>query len=62
MPFDSVQHYGDYIARLREMPRVFRDSEQVLRQGMKDGLMPVRFLLEKIPAQVRRHHRRQSPS
>ena len=51
MPFDSVQHYGDYIARLRQMPRIFRENEEVLRQGLKDGLMPVRFLLEKIPAQ-----------
>jgi uncharacterized protein (DUF885 family) len=51
MPFDSVQHYGDYIARLREMPRIFRENEAVLRQGLQDGLMPVRFLLEKIPAQ-----------
>jgi uncharacterized protein (DUF885 family) len=51
VPFDSVQHYEDYIARLHQIPGVFTQTEQVLRAGMKDHLMPVRFLLEKVPAQ-----------
>ena len=51
VPFDSVKQYEDYIARLHQIPRVFSQTEEVLRAGLKDGLMPVRFLLEKIPAQ-----------
>ncbi|MGB8850388.1 MAG: DUF885 domain-containing protein [Candidatus Acidiferrales bacterium] len=51
VPFDSVKHYEDYIARLHQIPRVFSQSTEVLRAGMNDKLMPVRFLLEKIPAQ-----------
>jgi uncharacterized protein (DUF885 family) len=51
VPLDSVKHYEDYIARLQQIPRAFGQSEQTLRAGMKDKLMPVRFLLEKIPAQ-----------
>jgi uncharacterized protein (DUF885 family) len=51
VPLDSVKHYEDYIARLHQIPRVFAQSEEVLREGMKDNLMPVRFLLEKVPAQ-----------
>jgi uncharacterized protein (DUF885 family) len=51
VPFDSVKHYEDYIARLHQIPGVFTQTEQVLRAGMKDQLMPVRFLLEKVPAQ-----------
>jgi uncharacterized protein (DUF885 family) len=51
MPMDSVKHYEDYIARLHQIPRVFLQFEDVLRAGMKDKLMPVRFLLEKVPAQ-----------
>jgi len=51
VPFDSVKHYEDYIARLHQIPRVFTQTEEVLRQGMKDNLMPVKFLLEKVPAQ-----------
>src|SRR5580698_10027259 len=51
VPFDSVKEYEDYIARLHRIPRVFSQTEEVLRAGMKDHLMPVRFLLEKVPAQ-----------
>jgi uncharacterized protein (DUF885 family) len=51
VPLDSVKHYEDYIARLHQIPRVLRQSEDVLRAGMKDQLMPVRFLIEKVPAQ-----------
>jgi uncharacterized protein (DUF885 family) len=51
VPLDSVKHYEDYIARLHQIPRVMSQAEETLRLGVKDGLMPVRFLLEKIPAQ-----------
>ncbi len=51
VPLDSVKYYEDYIARLHQIPRAFTQNEEVLRAGMKDGLMPVKFLLEKIPAQ-----------
>jgi uncharacterized protein (DUF885 family) len=51
VPFDSVKQYEDYIARLHQIPRVFSQTEEVLRAGMKDHLVPVRFLLEKVPAQ-----------
>ncbi len=52
-PFDSVKQYEDYVARLQQIPQVFAQTEEVLRAGVKDQLMPVRFLLEKIPAQCR---------
>jgi uncharacterized protein (DUF885 family) len=51
VPLDSVKHYEDYIAKLHQIPRVMSQSEDTLRAGMRDKLMPVRFLLEKIPAQ-----------
>jgi uncharacterized protein (DUF885 family) len=51
VPLDSVKHYEDYIARLHQIPRVLSQTTEVLREGMKDNLMPVRFLLEKVPAQ-----------
>jgi uncharacterized protein (DUF885 family) len=53
VPFDSVKQYEDYIARLHQVPRVFTQTEEVLRAGMHENLMPVRFLLEKIPEQCR---------
>ena len=51
VPFDSVKEYEDYIARLHQIPRVLNQTTEVLRAGMKDKLMPVRFLLEKLPVQ-----------
>jgi uncharacterized protein (DUF885 family) len=51
VPLDSVKHYEDYIARLHQIPRAFTQTEEVLRAGKQDGLMPVRFLLEKVPVQ-----------
>jgi uncharacterized protein (DUF885 family) len=51
VPFDSVKHYEDYIARLHQIPRVLNQTTEVLRAGMKDKLMPVRFLIEKLPVQ-----------
>jgi uncharacterized protein (DUF885 family) len=51
VPLDSVKHYEDYVARLHQIPRALTQTTEVLRAGMKDNLMPVRFLLEKIPAQ-----------
>jgi uncharacterized protein (DUF885 family) len=51
VPFDSVQHYQDYIARLRQIPRVLDQTIQVMRQGLKDGLMPPKLVLEKLPGQ-----------
>lgn len=51
VPLDTVQHYLDYIARLRQIPRVLQQTIQVLRQGEKDGLMPPRVLLEQVAAE-----------
>ena len=51
VPFDSVKHYEDYIARLHQIPRVLTQTTEVLSAGIKDHLMPVKFLLEKLPVQ-----------
>jgi uncharacterized protein (DUF885 family) len=51
VPFDSVKHYEDYISRLHQIPQALSQVTEVLRAGMKDKLMPVRFLAEKIPGQ-----------
>src|SRR5207237_3178524 len=51
VPFDSVPHYQDYISRLHQIPRVLDQVTEVLRQGVKDGLMPPKLVLEKLPGQ-----------
>ncbi len=47
MPFDTAQHYEDYIARLHSLPRVFDQVVELMEQGKRDALMPPRYLLEK---------------
>ena len=51
VPFDSVKHYEDYIARLRQIPRVLQQTTDVLRQGLKDGLMPPKLITSKLAGQ-----------
>src|SRR5258708_970943 len=51
VPLDSVKHYEDYIARLHQIPRALLQTEDVMRAGVKDHLVIVKFLAEKIPAQ-----------
>ncbi len=51
VPFDSVQHCQDYISRLHQIPRVLDQTMEVMRQGEKDGLMPPKIVLDKLPGQ-----------
>ena len=51
MPFDSVKHYEDYIARLKQIPRAFQQTEELLKAGMNDHLVIVKFIAEKVPGQ-----------
>ena len=51
VPLDSVQHYEDYIARLKQIPRVLSQTTEVLRAGMKDGLMPPKLITEMLAGQ-----------
>jgi uncharacterized protein (DUF885 family) len=51
VPFDTVKQYEDYISRLHQIPRVLSQTTEVLRAGMKDKLMPVKFLAEKLTVQ-----------
>ena len=45
LSFETVKDYDDYIARLKQMPRAFRDVIVQMRKGMAEGLMPPRILL-----------------
>lgn len=51
LAFDTVKDYEDYIARLRQVPRVFDETMIQMKNGIKDGLMPPQFLLPKIVRQ-----------
>jgi len=50
--FDSVKDYSDYISRLTQAPRAVDQTMALMRDGIKDGLMPPRFLLDKVADQA----------
>jgi len=52
LPFRTVKDYENYLARLHQMPLAFEQTMAVMRLGMKDRLMPPRYLLEKVAAQA----------
>jgi uncharacterized protein (DUF885 family) len=52
LPFTNVKDYEDYVARLKQVPRVFEEHMVQMQNGMRDGLMPPRFLLEKVVTQA----------
>src|SRR5215470_10184817 len=51
--FETVKDYEDYLARLKQVPRVFAETMVQMRNGIRDGLMPPRFLLGKIARQCK---------
>ncbi|MBL6752144.1 MAG: DUF885 domain-containing protein [Nevskia sp.] len=53
MPFDSTRHYEDYLRRLHALPQVLEQVTELARLGEKDGLMPPKYLLEKVAVQAR---------
>jgi uncharacterized protein (DUF885 family) len=52
LTFTSVKEYDDYLARLRNIPKQFSDTIAVMRNGMRDRLMPPKFLLDKVAGQA----------
>jgi uncharacterized protein (DUF885 family) len=51
-PFNTAADYRNYVARLNQVPRLFGQLIANMRQGMLDGLMPPRYLLEKVAAEA----------
>lgn len=45
LSFETVKDYDDYIARLKQMPRAFREVTVQMKKGMGEGLMPPGILL-----------------
>jgi uncharacterized protein (DUF885 family) len=47
-PFNNARDYENYLSRLQQIPRVFEQVTANMKQGLRDGLMPPRYLLEKV--------------
>jgi uncharacterized protein (DUF885 family) len=51
-PFDDVNDYDSYTARLRKVPRLFRQLTVNMQLGIIDGRVQARLVSEKVLAQV----------
>ena len=52
MPFDTVKDYENYVARLHAIPHALDQVTVNMKQGLHDGLMPPKYLLEKVTSQA----------
>jgi uncharacterized protein (DUF885 family) len=52
LSFTTSKDYEDLITRYHGLPGLFDQTTQHMRKGMAAGLMPPKFLLEKVVAQV----------
>ena len=51
-PFRNVKDYEDYLSRLHQIPRVLEQAMEHMREGLRDHLMPPKYLLEKVSVQA----------
>jgi uncharacterized protein (DUF885 family) len=51
-PFRNVKDYENYLARLHQIPRVLEQAAGHMRDGVRDNLVPPKYLLEKVAAQA----------
>ncbi|PYX30670.1 MAG: DUF885 domain-containing protein [Acidobacteria bacterium] len=51
-PFRDVKDYENYRARLLQIPRVLEQATGHMRDGLRDHLMPPKYLLEKVSVQA----------
>ena len=52
LSFETVKDYDEYVARLNALPRLMDENVIQMRKGMADGVMPPKFLLEKVVTQA----------
>ena len=52
IPFNNAKQYQDYIARLKQIPLILDQGIQLAKQGQKDGLIPPKYLIEKVAKQI----------
>src|SRR6266849_11061812 len=52
-PFRNVKDYQDYAARLHQIPRVLEQATAHMRDGLRDHLMPPKYILEIVSTQAR---------
>jgi uncharacterized protein (DUF885 family) len=51
-PFRNVKDYEDFTSRLHQIPRVLEETAGHMRDGLRDHLMPPKYLLGKVSVQA----------
>ena len=51
-PFRNAKDYEDYLVRMRDLPRAFDQVIELARAGIRDGLVPLKYLLDKVVKQA----------
>ncbi|MEM7082607.1 MAG: DUF885 domain-containing protein [Pseudomonadota bacterium] len=52
IPFRTVQHYEDWIARLNAFGTYMDQTLDLMRQGIEEGMVHPRIIMERLPAQI----------
>ena len=52
LPFRNVKDYENYLARLHQIPARLQQATGHMRDGLRDHLMPPKYLLEKVSVQA----------
>lgn len=52
IPFNNTKEYEDYLARLTAVPKLFDQVTALAQQGLRDKMMPPKYLLEKVVVQI----------
>jgi uncharacterized protein (DUF885 family) len=52
LPLATTKDYDDYIVRMKNFPTQMDATTALMRKGMRDGLMPPKFLLGKVADQA----------
>ncbi|GIX05221.1 MAG: hypothetical protein KatS3mg114_1090 [Planctomycetaceae bacterium] len=54
LPFDSVKHYEDWIARLWRFPDYAAQTQELMREGIRLNIVQPRLVMQRVVAQLRR--------
>lgn len=60
LPFATAKDYTDYVARLKQIPRVFDQTTVQMRKGMAAGVMPPKILLLQVVTQAEKLSRQKA--
>ncbi|MCB1099511.1 MAG: DUF885 domain-containing protein [Verrucomicrobiae bacterium] len=52
IPFESVKDYEDWIQRLRGMPKYIEQTQALMRDGIRFGMLLPQVIMQRVPSQI----------